>query len=495
VAVRTGRQYVDRLRDDRRVFANGALVRDVTQHRPFQGIIRTLADLYDRHHDPAARDVLTFRSPTSGDRVSTSFLPAKTWAEMEQRAAGERARAEATYGSMGRLPDFMNAMLTDASTIRPLLASREKAFGANLVAYYEKVREEDLCLTHALADPLIDRSKGIDEQEALRIVKETDAGLVVRGARMLSTLAPVAHEIWIGPYMPRRPGEEDYTLCFALPMATPGLTFLCRESYDAGRSAYDRPLSGRFDEGDAIAVFADVLVPWERVFIARDVEIANAFLPSLPGYVSLQAVIRGATKLRFLTGLACLVADTVGRSSIPRYQEMIGELVGFVEMADGFVTAAAHDALFNAQRLLGRDASDAIATPLSGTGRSALSAAGSIRLFFPEAITKAVHTLRLLGSSGLVMTPAEADFASPEAHEILQRYLRGREITASERVRVMKLAWDAIATEFAGRQMLYEWFYAGDPVTNRMGFYMAPRREECAALARSLLDSLREARS
>src|SRR6185436_11564535 len=125
-------------------------------------------------------------------------------------------------GSMGRLPDFMNAMLTDASTIRPLLASREKAFGANLVAYYEKVREEDLCLTHALADPLIDRSKGIEEQEALRIVKETDAGLVVRGARMLSTLAPVAHEIWVGPYMPRRPGEEDYTLCFALPMATPG---------------------------------------------------------------------------------------------------------------------------------------------------------------------------------------------------------------------------------------------------------------------------------
>ena len=493
MGVRTGRQYVERLRDDRRLFANGALVRDVTEHRPFQGIIRTLADLYDRHHDPAARDALTYASPSTGARVSTSFLQAKSWPEVEHRVAGERARAEATYGFMGRLPDFMNAFVTEAAMLHALLGQRERAFGENAVAYSEKVREEDLCLTHALADPLIDRSKGIEAQDALRVVKETDAGIVVRGARMLSTLAPVAHEIWVGPYMPRRPGEEDYSLCFALPMATPGLTFLCRESYDAGRSAYDRPLSGRFDEGDAIAVFRDVLVPWERVFALRDVEIYNAILPSTAGYISLQAVVRSATKLRFLTGLACVVADTVGRSALPRYQEMVGELVGFVEMADGFVTASAHDALFNAQRLLGE--SPSLAWPLSGNGRSSLAAAAAIRLFFPEAISKAIHVLRLLGSSGLVMTPSEADFANPDAHEILQRHLRGRDITAEERVRVMKLAWDTVATEFAGRQLLYEWFYAGDPVTNRMGFWMDPRREECAALARSLVDELREGRS
>jgi aromatic ring hydroxylase len=294
--------------------------------------------------------------------------------------------------------------------------------------------------------------------------------------------------------MPRRPGEEDYSLCFALPMATPGLTFLCRESYDGGRSAYDRPLSGRFDEGDAIAVFRDVLVPWERVFALRDVEIYNAILPSTAGFISLQAVVRSATKLRFLTGLACVVADTLGRSTMPRYQEMIGELVGFVEMADGFVTASAHDALFNASRLLGADSAGFLPTPLSGIGRSSLAAAAAIRLFFPEAISKAIHALRLLGSSGLVMTPSEADFANPDAHEILQRHLRGRDVTAEERVRVMKLAWDTVATEFAGRQLLYEWFYAGDPVTNRMGFWMDPRRDECAALARGLIDSLKEER-
>lgn len=503
MGVRTGAEYVKGLQDGRRVYVNGELVRDVTRYPPFQGVIKELAGLYDRQHDPTYQARLTYRSPTTDQPVSTSFILAQTWEEIEQRIHGERARCEFTYGLMGRLPDFMNAFVTDMAAIRALLGRRNPQFGDNAWRYYELCRERDLCLTHTLVDPQIDRSQGVEAQEALRIVRETDTGLVVRGARMLSTLAPVSDELWVGPYLPRKPGEEAYALSFAVPVATPGLSFICREPYDTGRSRFDRPLSSRFDEGDAIAIFEDVLVPWERVFAARDIEIHNLIAPAFPGYLTLQAVIRGTVKLRFLTGLACLVAQAVGRTAMPRYQEMLGELIGSVELAEGLVTATAHDVLYNANHPLGEEgeseggaeASRGVIPGLgtlfgvSGRGMVGITA---VRLFFPQALTRAVDTLRLMGSSGLIMTPTEKDFANPEVQELLERHLRGRDMSAKERVQIMKLAWDALGTEFGGRQFMYEWFFAGDPINSRMVYYRTDRRTECTALVQRLLDSVAE---
>jgi 4-hydroxyphenylacetate 3-monooxygenase/anthranilate 3-monooxygenase (FAD)/4-hydroxyphenylacetate 3-monooxygenase len=353
-----------------------------------------------------------------------------------------------------------------------------------------------------LVDPQIDRSRGAEAQESIRIVKETDAGLIVRGARMLSTLAPVSDELWVGPYMPRKSGEEDYALCFAVPVATRGLKFVCREPYDTGRSSFDRPLSSRFDEGDAIAIFDDVLVPWERVFAARDLGIYNLMAPSFPGTMTLQAVIRGTVKLRFLTGLACLVAQAIGRTEMPRYQEMLGELVGSVELAEGLVTASAHEVLHNFNHPLEEQDGSAgstaepsgviagVGTLFGAPGRRMLPIT-AVRLFFPQAMTRAIDTIRLMGSSGLVLTPTEKDLVHPDLREDLTRYLRGREMSAEERLRIMKLAWDIVGTEFGGRQFMYEWFFAGDPFGSRIVYYSTRSRAECEAMARRLLDSTR----
>jgi aromatic ring hydroxylase len=351
MGVRTGNQYIEGLRDDRCIYINGERVRDVTKYPPLHGVIRELAALYDRQHEQNFRDALTYRSPTSGEPVSTSFLIPTALEEVERRVRGERMRAELTNGMMGRLPDYMNAYVADLAAIRDLLGRHERAFGDNTWRYYELCRENDLALTHTLVDPQIDRSKGIEAQEGLRIVKETSAGLVLTGARMLSTLAPISDEILVAPYMPRRQNEAQYAMVFALPVATPGLSFICREPYDAGRSPYDRPLSSRYDEGDAIAVFNEVLVPWERVFGARDVGTYNLISPSIPGFLLLQAAIRGVVKLRFMTGVANLVAKAVGRSEMPRYQEMLGALVANVEIAEGLLTSVAHEIWNNVRQL------------------------------------------------------------------------------------------------------------------------------------------------
>lgn len=488
MGIKTGKQYVEALRDGRELYVNGECVRDVTAYPAYRGVIAELAAHYDRHHDAALAPVLTVPSPADGAPVSNSFLRVETWADMETRLRGERARAEFTYGLMGRLPDFMNAFMADIATIAPALGQ----YADNAQRLFALCRDQDLCLTHTLADPQVDRSQGVQAQGAVRIERETDAGIVVSGARMLSTLAPVSHELLVGSFMPRNPGEEAYAAAFVAPLNTPGLKIICREPYDAGRGRFDRPLSSRFDEGDALVVFDQALIPWERVLVAGDLMGYGAMIPAfMPGYLMLQAVVRGATKLQLYTGIAIKAAEAVGRMHQPRYQEVVGELVGYCEMAEAMIEATARQVYDN----LRGNPEPELPAPVAAHLERALckplprgmAGFAAIRFLYPLALERAREAIHLLGSSGLVMTPTEADFDNPAIAGVLDQYLVGRGAPARERVRVMKLAWDAIATEFGGRQALYEQFFAGDPVMGRQIFYQAPRTHLARAFAERLL--------
>src|SRR5579885_2468346 len=315
MSLRTGKEFIAGLNDGRHLYVNGELVRDVTRVPAFAGAIRELAELYDLQHNPQIGPQITWRPPGGADAIPCSLTMVRDWAEMERRNRGERVRADAVNGMMGRLPDFVNAFITDFASARELFGRRQPEFGRNIAAYYDLCCERDLCLTHALVDPQIDRTRGVEAQEALRIVGETSAGLIVSGARMLATLAPIAGELLIAPFANRKPGEEDYAIVFAIPVATEGLKLVARETYNRGYSDYDRPLTTRYDEGDALAVFDRVLVPWERVFAARDIETYNLIRVAVPGYLWLNSIIRATAKLSFMTGLAALVAETVGAPS------------------------------------------------------------------------------------------------------------------------------------------------------------------------------------
>lgn len=500
--VRNGTEYIAGLQDDREVYVNGQLVRDVTSYPPFARAIEQLARLYDLQHDPQYQAALTYPSPADGQPVSTSFLMADTWEDIQRRMDGERIRTDFTYGLMGRLPDYMNAFMADTAAITHLLGRNNPQFAENTVNYYALCRDRDLALTHVLVDPQIDRTKGVAEQDTMHVVEETPEGVVVEGAKLLSTLAPISDEIYVGPYMPRRPGEEPYTLCCSIPANTPGLKFICRESYDAGRSSFDRPLSSRFDEQDALAVFDKVLVPWDRVFAYKDVDTYNLIAPAFPGYLLLQAVIRGATKLKFMIGLASVMAEANGRSEIARYQEMIGELVLEQEIADGLVVATAQEVLYNANHPLDvTGSSDEVAegassfipgigTLFGAPGRTALGIS-AVRIFFPSVHRKAVEVLQMVGSSSLIMTPTEMDLRSEEVGPLVQRYLRGKTgVSAERRMQVFKMAWDAIGEQFGSRSLLYEQFFAGDPINNRLIGFNMPRRQAARDFADRLLQEI-----
>ncbi|MGZ6194060.1 MAG: 4-hydroxyphenylacetate 3-hydroxylase family protein [Candidatus Binataceae bacterium] len=474
MAIRIGKEFVESLRDGRTVYVDGARVRDVIAHPPFQGIVATLASLYDFQHQHP--EELSFRSPSSGDRVAASFLMAASVEQVEWRIRAEQMRADFTYGLLGRMPDFCNALLTDLASGVADLGVRDPRFAENMRRYHEECRERDWCLTHTLVDPQVDRSRGPAEQSdpylVLRVVRETDAGVVVRGAKMLSTLAPFANELWVGPFYPRREGEEDYTLCFAIPCATPGLKFICREPYDAGRSNFDRPLSSHYDEEDSLAVFDDVTVPWERMFIYRDIAIFNSILVRRPGYAQLQGCIRGLAKLKLLAGLACHIAEAIGRTEAVHVQAQLGELVANVELVGGLVRAAAQEvATARREQLAHR------------------SVAATLWVLIPQCQVRAIQVIRELSGSGLIMTPGEKDFANPEIAAYLEKYLRGKEVTARDRVQLFKLAWDMIGEQFGSRQLQYEWFYAGDPYFTRQRFYRSPMVKEYKDIVTRLLDA------
>ena len=162
----------------------------------------SIAKLYDLQHEPELRDVMTYESPATGDRVGLSFLEPKSREDLERRAKMHKVWADASLGFIGRAPDYMNVNLMAAAKAAQYFDQGDPRFGQNMKSYYEYVRENDLCLTHALTNPQVNREARADQHDdpyiALGLVKETDEGIIVRGARMMATL-PIADEILIFP--------------------------------------------------------------------------------------------------------------------------------------------------------------------------------------------------------------------------------------------------------------------------------------------------------
>lgn len=175
------------------------------------------------------------------------------------------------------------------------------------------------------------------------IVGENKQGLIVRGGKMIATAAPFADEILVWPFPPTLTAAESrYALVFIIPVATPGLKILCRESFRRPGHLADHPLSGRFDEMDAVAVFADVLVPWERVLLHNDVRLVAQLHTGtrLRELTTQQTNTRFLSKIEFVYGLLCLMAEAIGVQNAQAVQEMLGEAATFIEIIKSALLAA-----------------------------------------------------------------------------------------------------------------------------------------------------------
>ena len=467
---RRGQDYLKGLQEqEREIWLGGERVKDVTTHPGLRHGAQAIASLYDMQHYLNLRDEMTYISPTTGDRVGLSFIIPRTMQELEQRRTMMLHWARTTCGMMGRSPDFMNVNFAAWAAAADYFDQNRAGFGENLRRYYEYIRENDLTLTHSLIN--LQRSRSIagafnlSDDAALRVIRETDAGIVVRGARVLATLGPLADEIAV--YSPRMgrmtEGHSPYALNFAIPCGTPGLKFLCRESFDVGRSHFEHPLGSRFEEMDCVVFFDAVFVPWERVFLLGDVGMLNATAANTNSsiHTAHQGAAKNVAKCELVLGVALLVTQTLGNDHLPHSQERLGKLMMYTEIMKACLRAAEADAKLDQWGVMCPSQ-----LPVEIT-----------RNLFVTAYPEMVESLQLLGSSSFMIRPSEADFHTPLAPEI-EQYLATDTATARERVKLFNLAWDIACSSFGGRQVLYERFFASDPLTRAQFLHAIYPKEE-----------------
>jgi 4-hydroxyphenylacetate 3-monooxygenase len=454
---RTGQQYIDAINQRPiHVEIHGEVHKGGVADLPaFRNVVRTYAELYDLQHDADLRDVMTYESPTTGDRVGMSFLQPASVEDVVRRREMMRVFAEHSYGNLGRTGDYLNSAVMAMAGAADWFRQADTGYGDNIKAYYEYVRENDLLLTHTLITPQANRSVGPAQQKsqtlAARVIDQNDNGVVLRGARLLATIGPFADELLVFPSTLIRGTPEDapYSYIVAVPTDAPGVRFLCRESFDLGRSHFDHPLASRFEEVDAIVVFDDVLVPYERCFLIGHPELCNGLYAdtSAAAFMTHQVVTRTTAKTEYLLGLVSLLTEAIAIEGFQHVQEKVAELIIALEICKGLMRAAEADALPNRF---------GIVTP-------AWDPLNACRNWYPRAYPRFVEILRTLGASGLVAIPTEADAFGP-ARDDVQSYLQSASLDGIDRLRLFRLAWDTCLSSFAGRQTLYEYFFFGDPV-------------------------------
>jgi len=456
MGIRTGKRLLHSLRDDRQLFIDGERVTDVTADPRLAAAAESLAELYDMQHDEALVDRMTFVSPTSGERVGLSFIEPRSVDDLIRRRQMVKIWADATCGMFGRSPDYMNIFVTAFASAADEFGRKDKSFADNIRNYYGYIREHDICMTHTLINPQVDRSRPVEKQDkdlAAKIVKETDKGIVIRGARMVSTLAAYSHDLVVLPstYIANSKEAEPYAFGFSVPVAASGLRVICRPSvtHQNAASLMDFPLSARFDETDAMVIFDDVLVPWGRVFIHRDAELCNGLYnrAGIMPQIMHQFSTKNLAKSEFMMGLAFAIAKATNIDQHLHVQGMLAELIQYTEFCRACLRASEADA----------------APSHSGVMTPAAMPLWAVRMMYPKMFVRMCEIIQILGAGGLVAVPSHADLAGPASADVTT-YFQAANADARTRIKLFRLAFDAAVSSFSGRQQLYERYYSGDPV-------------------------------
>ena len=477
VAARTGAQFLSGLASDtdREIWIGGEKVTNPLDHPLLRPGAESIARVYDTQHLHA--DICLAPSPDDGRLVNRTHLIPRSQEDLRLRRASMEVIAAATGGMMGRVPDYLNVTFACFAGAAEVWARRGNERGAeNIVAYQKLMRDHDLSTTHAIMNPVADRSQEETAQMggeiALHKVGETAEGIVVRGARMLATLAPFADEISVYPGSDLRPGDEAYAVAFAIPMSTPGLKFICRDSFTKPGNTFDHPLSARFDEMDAVVVFDDVVVPHDRVFLDGDIVGYSEVITDSGwrGHIMHQAFTRAYVKLNFAFGIAHVIANTTGVVRFDHVQEKLGQIWNMVELTRcALVTSEADSYLDSHGVWYPNDA------PLM-----------ALRGEMPKWLPKTHELIQLIGGGSFMATPSQADFQSAIGTDI-EKYFQAAGADAERRVRLFRLAWDFVGSDLGGRSELYERFYLSDSYRMTQLAYRMADKASAEALVEQFL--------
>ncbi|MCB9745135.1 MAG: hypothetical protein H6741_19055 [Alphaproteobacteria bacterium] len=461
--LRSGEQYLNTLQNDRVVILDGQRVQDIGHHPAFAGHVAEVAAWYDARAEGEHPSVTVGQD---GDRIGRSFLPPRHAEELRLLRAALEHEARRSGGLLARGPDYVPLVLTGLCTATPYLRRGDLAWAERLTRYARHCASQDLFLSHSYADRQLNRAAGSGEQPHLHAHVGEGGELTVRGVKAVATCGPVSDELLVVT-PPRRGLTDEQALIFAVPSDAPGLRFVTRESLalpDRGSG----PLSARFDEVDAFAVFEDVRVPTGRVFLSGSARLIGPCWRHLNTLAYFHLLIRLAVKVELYLGTAALVCEAIGTNSLSAVQDQLAELARIAHTLGSFSVAAEAGA---------RVTESGVWLPCQRT----LSVG---HMYAVEQYGRVVEILMKLCGAGVLMTPRQA---SPELG--LPSLVPGAVGAEELRRQLFRMAWELTASSFAGRERLFEMFNGRDVYRNRTEFFRRLDLEPARRMALSLLSN------
>jgi 4-hydroxyphenylacetate 3-monooxygenase len=478
--LKTGKQHLAGLRDGRIVYIGSERVDDVTTHPAFRNAAQSVAAIYDMKADPALRDVMSYEE--GGERVSLYFLLPRRREDLTRRMRAHRKIADLTYGMFGRSPDHVASFVAGMAMKPEALDAHGGNFSSNLLRYYDEMKRRDLYTVYAVVPPQAARNPEFYLRQnlaipTLRVVREDDDGVVISGMKMLATGAIFADEIWIGNLIPLAPNQVKEAITCAVPVNAPGLTLWSRKpTENAASSEFDAPLAWRFDETDSMVLCDNVKVPWERVFAHDDALQARAIYIETPSHCfgNHQSNVRYWAKLRLIVGLASRITQATGASEVPAVRETLGRLASLEALIGGLV----HGQI---------EACESWPDGYVCFNRRIMYAALN---WSTESYSAVIDQLRELLGGGVFQMPADISvMEDPALRRTFETYWQTPQLDAVGRMKLMKLAWDLVGSEFAGRHQQYEKFYAGASFIVRNHSYRETPWAELEGVADGLMAS------
>jgi aromatic ring hydroxylase len=464
--MRTGAEYREALRDGRRVWVMGeGWVDDVTTHPATRAMVEEYAAWYDRHLDPAWHELLLAPENAGEERVPWGYLLPKSSTDLIGMGRSFTKTIFLSAGNITHTPAYGNLIQLGVLTAAQAHDAPDEQI-AEALAYREGIARTGRFLTYCGGAPIIGQRMHPDPKQrvSLHLVRETDAGVVIRGRLGMHTSPPYVEDVYIGALSRLEIGGHPAS--FIIPVNAPGVTILCRKIATRDQNAFVAPLSSRYDELDGQMWLDDVFVPWERVFFV------DPSPEAIPRWLRWHHLYGWLAKAEFTLGLALALTDAMGLKEHEATIEYLIDLVVAVQTVRSSLTAAERDPDY---------------TPAGYCfPNHPHLAAGGMAIF--KARQRMSEILRILPGSSLVVVPSDRDLASPELAKGLEESFGGGGYTALQRAALLQLAWDHVSSALDAREATFE-AHASGGMPNWRG-WLRRNFEDYNELANAVLGQL-----
>ena len=456
--IRTAAEYLVSIRDGRQVWINGEKVDDVPTHPMFKPVVDIRARIYEMQHDAATRDTMTYEE--DGETFAVGLKLPHSQEDWYRKREATDAVMDDIGGIVTRVGDETVGEMWSLFDGQDVLNEVDPQFSQNIRDHIDRVIRIDPFHVSANTDPKGDRSKAPQDQDPdmlLHVVRETDQGIVVRGAKY-ETAAPYANQAFTKPTIANWGDSElsDYAVGFICDLGSPGIKMICRTGFTGRAPAEDYPLANKFDEVDALVVFDNVLVPWENVLFYRHTKAATFIRSTVHRYSAFAFVQRNLRMADLMIGAALFNVRQTGLDKQPAVQEKPSQLAVYREGINAHLTAAIATAERSPGGLLMPNQS------LLLTGR--VHACSNLPAM--------MHVARELCGGQICVTPDVASFRNPETGKWMKKfYTINDEWTAEDRRKLLAFARDLLNSDYAGHRLTFQLFAQSAPFAHLAAVY------------------------